>query len=98
MSRHHDLLQPARWRRTHRQIFERHGYRCRSCGRAGRLECDHVIPLEAGGDPYDLSNLQALCRGCHIAKTRREGPPRRVPEPVAAWHRLVEALYREGSE
>jgi len=35
------------------------------------LDVDHVVLLSRGGDPYDLENLQALCRGCHIAKTYR---------------------------
>ena len=25
-----------------------------------------------GGSEWDVSNLQALCRGCHFAKTRAE--------------------------
>ena len=46
----------------------------------GRMEVDHVIPLDKGGDPWDLANLQALCRDCHIKKTRREN--RRTPTPA----------------
>gem|GEM_PF-4715379 len=34
--------------------------------------------LEAGGDPYDLSNLQTLCRDCHHEKTAREN----IADPV----------------
>ena len=61
------------WARVRRKVFERDGYRCRSCGRAGRLECDHVQRLDTTHkDPLDMSNLQALCRGCHIAKTAQE--------------------------
>ena len=54
------------------EIFERDGWRCRVCSKAGRLECDHVIPVQAGGDLWDRANLQTLCRGCHLAKSRRE--------------------------
>ena len=53
----------ARWKRARRAALERDGYRCRKCGRAaGRFEVDHVVPLEAGGAPYALDNLQSLCR------------------------------------
>ena len=55
-----------------RLVLDRDGYRCRTCGRAGRLEVDHVRPIHRGGDMYDLSNLQVLCVRCHIDKTRAE--------------------------
>ena len=42
------------------------------------MECDHVAPLHRGGDPYDESNLQALCSDCHREKSRRE---RETPIP-----------------
>lgn len=61
-----------RWRAVRRRVFERDGWRCVKCKRPGRLECDHIRPLAQGGRKYDLGNLQALCRGCHIRKTARE--------------------------
>ena len=74
MSRHHTRLDARRWAVVRRAVFERDDYRCVMCGRAGRLECDHITPLERepGQDPCDPNGLQALCRSCHIAKTRRE--------------------------
>ena len=98
MSARHFRLNRARWERTRRAVFARDGYRCRCCGRAGRLECDHVIPLdrEPEQDPYDPANCQTLARGCHIAKTRREGAARRRRRPVApavaAWRQAVAEL------
>ena len=87
-----------RWRRLRRAVFRRDGYRCRSCGRRGRLEADHVVPIAAGGDPWHLDNLQALCRSCHIRKTARENRrrPRVVPDDVAAWAPLVSAMLDDG--
>lgn len=58
----------GRWRTLRLAIFDRDGYRCRACGKAGRLECDHKKPLHEGGAQWDPANLQTLCRGCHIAK------------------------------
>ena len=79
-----------RWR------LERDGYRCRSCGRAGRLEADHVVPLERGGAPWELDNVQTLCRGCHIRKTRAERRPGRQSSPaVQRWANLVADLSDE---
>ena len=86
-SRHDAALDPRRWERARRAAFNRDGYRCQECGQAGRLECHHVKPLEAGGAPYALGNLATLCRACHI--DRHKAPDR--PEQ-AAWARLVAEL------
>ena len=94
VARRHTRIDRRRWARLRRQVFRRDGWRCRACGRAGRLECDHVTPLDAGGDPYALANLQALCRGCHIAKTERENRARAAAEfpGQAAWRAAVDEL------
>ena len=74
------------WARVRRAVFRRDGWRCVRCGRAGRLEADHIVPLaeNPGQDPYDLDGCQTLCRGCHISKTADENRP----QPAAdrqAW-------------
>ena len=63
------------------------------CGRAGRLECDHVMPMqrEPGQDPYDPNGLQALCRSCHVAKTATENRRPQTPDEMA-WRALVAEL------
>ena len=73
-----------RWRVLRLAILDRDGWRCRKCGRAaGRFEVDHVIPLDRGGAMYEESNLQTLCRGCHILKSAGE---RTYPNPERdAW-------------
>ena len=96
MSRHHSRLNARRWDAVRSGVFESDGWRCRQCGKAGRLEVDHVVPLKRGGDPLALDNLQALCRACHIEKTRREN--RRPPTPAeAAWRRLVAEMLSTGT-
>ena len=90
MSRSHLHLNTHRWAAVRRAVLERDGWRCVECGRAGRLECDHISPLqrEPGQDPYDPNGLQSLCRRCHIEKTRQEN--RREPTPAeSAWRELV---------
>ena len=35
--------------------------------------CDHIIPIEQGGDPYDINNLQSMRNHpCHDRKRARE--------------------------
>lgn len=38
---------------------------------------DHVKELKDGGDPWDVDNLQALCKECHAKKTGEEVKKRR---------------------
>lgn len=71
-------------------VLERDGWRCMACGKAGRLEVDHVIPVFRGGAEMAPENCQTLCRGCHISKTRREAGKTPTPERLA-WQRLLEA-------
>ena len=66
------LYKTRRWKLLRLRVFERDGWRCVKCGKAGRLECDHIRPLAESGDPWDMSNLRTLCRGCHIDRGRRK--------------------------
>ncbi|MYC99465.1 MAG: HNH endonuclease [Gammaproteobacteria bacterium] len=78
-----------RWARIRREVLDRDGWRCVKCGRAGRLEVDHIRPLHRGGSD-SLDNLRSLCRGCHVERHRP------APSPsVAAWRRLVRGLMGE---
>ena len=85
------LLVHRRWQLARRAALERDGYRCRKCGKAGVLQVDHIQPLHAGGEPYGLENLMALCVECHWNKswTERGG----TPEQLAwrAYQRNVDA-------
>ena len=83
-----------RWAVIRRRVFDRDGWRCRNCGRSGRLECDHIRPVKWGGAVYDMANLQTLCRECHIAKTRAENR-QNWPERDA-WAALVAERRQHG--
>ena len=91
MSRHHAKLNRRRWRAVRRAVLRRDGFRCVKCGKAGRLEVDHRQRIEDGGAEYDPDNLQALCRGCHIAKSARENRKPESPER-AEWTAYLETL------
>ena len=62
------------WRQA---VLTRDAWRCRNCGRvcANKREAhaDHIVPIAAGGERYDLANGQTLCASCHGSKSAREG-------------------------
>jgi 5-methylcytosine-specific restriction enzyme A len=61
-----------------RKVFERDGYKCRSCERTGDesnpLTIDHVVPLSHGGT-NEQRNLQTLCLSCNLRKNELEALP-----------------------
>ena len=86
-----DGLDAKRWRHVRRAALDRDGWRCVQCGRAGRLEVDHILRQRDGGALYELANLQSLCRECHFAKTAKEN--KRPGGALAqAWAALVDEL------
>ena len=93
MSHHHSALHRNRWAIVRRYVFERDGWRCVECGRAGKLECGHITSLECEPrqDPYDVNGLQTLCRECHIAKTAKVNRCEPTPGELV-WYDLVNEL------
>jgi len=63
------------WSERRRRVLERDEYLCQPCKRAGRYTIagvvDHVHNRARGGSD-DMSNLEAVCVGCHRIKTGRE--------------------------
>ena len=87
MSKFHARLSSRKWQRIRKLVFRRDGYKCVKCGKRGRLEAHHVTDLADGGSAWDMDNLAAYCRSCHIAHHQESAPP---PDPEReAWARLV---------
>ena len=61
------------WTDQAKQDFiKAHHHQCASCHlHSHYLEIDHIVPLAAGGS-NDATNLQCLCKDCHIKKTVEE--------------------------
>ena len=93
MRNHPAVQDPRRWRRLRRRILDRDGWRCRVCGKAGRLEVDHVKPVKDDGEWWAEDNLQAICRPDHFIKTARENA-RPVSPEAQAWRDLVAELSK----
>lgn len=74
------------WQTIRRVALDRDGWRCQTCGKAGRLEVHHQRPLFAGGTNQP-DNLLTLCVPCHKAAHQRPVSPAK-----ADWDRLVADL------
>lgn len=59
------------WQRKRESILLQTDCMCAICKTAQATEVDHIVPLEQGGSNDEL-NLQALCRKCHLEKSREE--------------------------
>ena len=88
------IYRSARWRIIREFVLKRDGFACQKCNRRSGLEVDHRLPISQGGHPWDPANLQALCRGCHIYKTRDERQTKSIndTERDALKRELAECL------
>ena len=90
MSQQH-RVQKRRWAAVRGRALNAAGWRCTKCGRPGRLEVHHVVPLHQGGAQFDMGNLRVLCKRCHLATHQR---PRTPSEQ--AWDELVTDVSHQG--
>jgi 5-methylcytosine-specific restriction endonuclease McrA len=57
-------LDGHRYRKLHRQILQRDGWRCQMCGSMQRLQVHHIqFRSHSGSD--EEQNLITLCAECH---------------------------------
>ena len=93
-SRRYARLDRKRWAAARRAALARAGYRSELSGKASVLEVHHRVPLDRGGEPYALDNLQVLTREEHIELHRAE---RSDPDPARdAWRALVSEIAGDG--
>jgi 5-methylcytosine-specific restriction endonuclease McrA len=57
-------LDPPGYRDLHRQVLERDGWRCQTCGSMQHLQVHHLKFRSQSGDDEE-QNLFTLCAGCH---------------------------------
>ena len=66
----------SRWQRLRLAVLHEEPL-CRMCAQGNRVELgtvvDHIVPVKQGGEIWDRTNLQPLCRPCHEIKSRAEG-------------------------
>lgn len=70
-----DFYHSSRWTRLSRQFRESHPV-CERCRLNGVIVpatvVDHIIPAELCANPFDISNLQALCERCNLSKAAED--------------------------
>lgn len=62
-----DFHLQTNWGFVRHLVLTRDMWRCMTCGKYAN-HVDHIIPVARGGDPWDLSNLQASCEKCNLTK------------------------------
>ena len=91
MSGYHAKIAGPRWERVRRQVLNSANWQC-WCGKYAK-EVDHILPLSLGGQPFDLENLQVLCKFHHRLKSDGE-----KPNPVpgrAEWREYVKNMAND---
>lgn len=75
MSRHHRTMSGSRWHKVRASVLAQAGGVCQinTAGVCTGLadQVDHIVPLSAGGHPYDEQNLRAACRACNLDRLAR---------------------------
>ena len=82
-----------RWLELRNRARIRDGFLCVACKRSGLTSpgeiVHHSVPIREGGDPWDIDNLETLCRDCHDAAHER-------PDEVRdGWSDLVAETLKE---
>ncbi len=79
------------WLILRRAVLARDRYLCQlhlpGCKRDA-TQVDHIRGLAQGGHPWDMTNCQAACKSCNVAKGNRDNPrgqPWRKPDPTWQW-------------
>jgi len=53
------------WRRARAECLLRDGNKCVRCGAQTKLVAHHIIEAHLCPNPFDVDNLETLCRRCH---------------------------------
>lgn len=86
---HSAVKNDARYKQARIDTIERDKV-CQHCGTDQNLSLDHIVPLNEGGHPFDLSNTQALCVPCNSRKKDKPNPLVRVTWINPRWSALLE--------
>jgi len=64
-----------RWKKV-RELFIRRNPLCKACADSGKIVqasvVDHIVPISHGGNGWNETNFQSLCKSCHDSKSAKE--------------------------
>jgi len=63
------IYSSKKWKLARKQALFRDDGWCVHCKEVPADLVDHIKEIKDGGSPYDLDNLQSLCKSCHNKKT-----------------------------
>jgi len=63
-------LRSDHWQEVRRKKLKQAGYKCEACGQKVKLDIHHLTYERLGKER--LSDLQALCRSCHVKAEKRK--------------------------
>ena len=93
--KHPATTNPRRWAVVRRTVLDRDGWRCVKCGKAGRLEVDHIVPVQHSADawwPPDVEGLQALVPWLAISPSHGPTLPGLIPNGTSGGDTKSAAL------
>lgn len=97
-----EIYSTDRWHELRLVAMERDGYLCVECAKKGLTVgaqiVHHIRPIRSGGDPWELDNLESLCRDCHKEKHRKRLPPHHAGPWAAALQELIRETEVESNE
>lgn len=80
-----DPRNTAKWRALAKAVKAENPY-CAVCGSEEDLHADHIIPWSKGGAPYDIDNIQVLCRKHNQEKSNKTIEQQEYTSPTwLAW-------------
>ena len=81
------IYSSKRWRALRQQALKRADDCCERCFSIGEIQVHHKVPVALGGAIWDLDNLEAVCRSCHL-EAHRKIEAERLPD----WQRRLYEL------
>ena len=80
----------GKWKKLRITILDRDGWQCVICHRPAHT-VDHIVPRVKGGDMWNPSNLQSMCKSCNSSKGGRFFSHKATP-PVFSEPSLPETV------
>lgn len=83
------IYSSRQWKTLRRKVLDRADGVCEECSSIGEIQVHHIKPVSLGGAIWDLSNLKAVCRSCHLAEHRKIEESK-MPEWQRRLYQLVD--------